>query len=881
MMGKRRTDKLHKMKLRHRLRTLFFKSKFDAEMAEEMRHHLEEQAERHVEAGMSPAEARFAAQREFGNVGAIQQQAREVRPGIWWEQFGKDLGFTIRSLWRARGFSVTVIGTLVLGIGVATMVFKLVAPALLLPYSFPHSEELFLVGQRDQGGQDKILRPFIFGVQFQAYRDQTSVFRGYAVLHMDLVNVVIAHEPSMVSLYQISPDFFPTLGIQAALGRTFLPEEFSEDRRRVVVISDVFWRTRFNADPNVLGQTLIIDRDPCTIVGVLRPGQMWPVYFDHGEIFQPMAPLRVDPANPHTGALFVLGRIQPGISREQACDALARTVLPELSPTAARFFERQRPDLVSLRDLRIPDKHTGVLVAAGLLLYLTAGLNAVNLMLVRLLGRRQELSIRLALGGSRGRIMRLLALESAGLALLAGIVVMVAAKWLFPSLLFLITRQESAGSPLLNWSVFGCIAGLSILASLGVAILPAIRLAKANLQPALKSGGSGGGESRGLARLRGTLVILQSALAVILLSGAGLMIRSFEKIHATDLGINPVGLFKVRLIFPAGPAPDQNARLQLFDRLRVHLGVLPGVKGVTFGEDTVLTGGFWGREQVELSDGTYLPTTGSFVAADFYRVAGLTLRKGRWFSEDRSQNEVVVSETMAKALYGARDPIEKTFKLKAYPNLTYRVVGVARDVRESVRSPSGMRFYAPCWWYPPLISTLVLRLEREPGPEFAGLVRHAIYEFDPGLLAYDVTSFSEVVENSLWSELFAYKILKVLAAIALGLAMVGIFATVAYTVNCKQREFGVRLALGARPVDLHRLVLRRSLLLAVVGVAIGLGAASGLTRYMQSLLYETTPFDPLVHGMVAVLLLAAAVLACWLPARRAAKVDPIVALRAE
>jgi putative ABC transport system permease protein len=359
------------------------------------------------------------------------------------------------------------------------------------------------------------------------------------------------------------------------------------------------------------------------------------------------------------------------------------------------------------------------------------------------------------------------------------------------------------------------------------------------------------------------------------------MVRSFEKIHETDLGINPVGLFKVQLTFPADAVPDAEARLLMFDRLRARLVTLPGVKGVTYGEDTVLTGGFWGREQVRKDDGTYLATTGSFVAADFYRVAGLTMLRGRWFSEDRSQNEVVVSETMAKALYGNRDPLEMTFKLKAYPKLTYRVVGVARDVRESVRSPSGMRFYAPCWWYPPLISTLVLRLDREPGPEFAGLVRHAIYEFDPRLLAYNVTSFSDEIENSLWSELFAYKVLKVLAGIALGLAMVGMFSTVTYTVHCKRREFGIRLALGALPKDLHQLVIWRSLAVAAFGVAVGVSGGLVLTRFMQSLLFETAPSDPSVYLLVAVLLLVMAAIAAWLPARRAAKVDPVIALRAE
>ncbi len=862
-------------------RSLFRRAKLDAQLSEEMRTHVEMATEANVAKGMSPDEARYAALREFGNVASLHERAREERLGIWLEQLGKDAVFALRSLLRARAFTLTVIGTLSLGIGVATVVFKLVAPAILFTAPFPDARRLHFIYYNDKNLHGGSMRPWQWELQLQAYRDQTAVFSEYAAVRPTMANALVGDVPVFATVQLVSPDSFHTLEIRPVLGRAFLPEEFGEAGNKTVILSDRFWRKQCNADPAVLGRNILLDQQSYTVVGVLGPGQAWPMFFPDGDIFQPMPAWRFNPLEPLGARIFVVGRLKPGISADQAESALQRVLLPELPAEAVRLIAAQRIGLVSLQDYHFPNGRQWLIAGAALLLYLTACLNAVNLMLVRLLGRRRELSIRLALGGARTRIVRLLALESIALALGASAMVSLAAYWVFPFLLPLFNGPDTTRVPFLDWSSFGCIAVLSFVACLTIVLLPAIRLARAEIQPGLKDGGFGLGESRRLARLRGGLVVLQGALAVILLTGTGLMVRSFERMRAIDLGINPVGLVRIQLAFPVGYQQGFEERLQIFERLQDRMRRLPGVKGATFGEDAMMTGYTVEREEVEMADGSFRRTTGSYVATDFYQVAGLKMREGRWFSPDRTQNEVVINETMARALYGERDPLEQAFKLKAYPQYTYRVVGVVHDVRESIRSAPGLRFFAPCWWYPPLVSTLVLRLERDPEPEFLGKVRQAIYEFDPHLLAYRVGSFGEHWDETITAELLAYRVLRTLAAIALGLAMVGMFSTVAYTVDCKRREFGVRLALGALPGDLRELVLKRSLITAATGTVIGIGAGLALSRFMQSLLFETDTYDPVVYVGVAGLLLVMAVLACWLPARRAAKVDPIVALRAE
>jgi putative ABC transport system permease protein len=367
-------------------------------------------------------------------------------------------------------------------------------------------------------------------------------------------------------------------------------------------------------------------------------------------------------------------------------------------------------------------------------------------------------------------------------------------------------------------------------------------------------------------------VILQAALAVVLLSGTGLMVRTFQKLHRVDLGFDPVGKVKIHVAFPHGFELKPQAQFLYFERLQKRVGTLPGVKGVAFGNDALLTG-FAGTARLQMADGTFMPTAGNYASDDYQRTAGLILKRGRWLSGAHRRSEVVINEALAKARFGDRNPIGESIKVQVSGNYPFEVVGVLQDVRDTVRSSAGPHIYFPIWMYPPNCNMLVLRLDRDPGKEFAGLIRRTLYEFDPKLIVVDVNSIDDVVENSMAAERYAFRILRALSGIALGLAVVGLFSVVAYTVDTCMKEFGVRLALGAKPENLHRLVMQRGLATSAVGIVVGIFGALGLTRFMQSLLFESTPFDPLVYVFVAAMLLAATVAACWLPARRAARVD--------
>lgn len=806
----------------------------------------------------------------------VGQRADKSSRWVWLELWGKDAAFAVRSLCRARGFTLTVLATLTLGIGVATIAINLTAWILFRAQPYPHSEQLFMLGYKDKQSP---FTPIRTGLHFQAYQEQTSVFSEYAAVKRDLANVVVADEPGIANVLSVSVECLRVLGIKPVLGRAFLPEEHRSGPDNVVVISNLFWREKFQTAADVLGRKVLVDQQVCTVIGVFKASQPFPAGFE-GEIYRPLV-LSPDATQPFDQVLMVIGRLAPGISREQAAAALATVKLTGLPSWAEAFFADQQPVLNELTYLARPETFWVIFVAAAML-YAIACLNAMNLMLVRLLNRRRELSIRLALGGTRWQLIRLLLIESVGLAITASLAVVLAARWLFPPLFELINGNAAARYQDF-WNMFnlGCIGGLGLLACVTVVVVPAWRMSKADINTNLKEGGTAQGTSRRMARLRSGLVILQAAFAVILLAGTGLMVRSFDKLHQVDLGFKPSGIVKVRIAFPRGYDLAPEARLQLFERLQERLATVPGVRGVSYGQDTLLEGGFWGTAQLLMPDGTYRPVAGSFVAANFLKTAGLTLKKGRWLSGRRGDFEVVINESFAKARFGDEDPIGKTFRLLVSGDYGNPIVGVVADVKETVRSVAGMRMYAPNWAYPPNISSLLLRLDQDPPKEFAGVVRRAIYETDPRLIVSTVNSINVEVGNSMWSERYAFMILKGLSLIALGLAVVGLFSVIAFTVDSRRQEFGVRLALGATPGNLHRLVMRRGVATAAIGIVVGVAGALGLTRFMQSLLFETTPNDPLVYAGVAVVMLIAAVLACWLPARRASAVDPIIALRSE
>jgi len=795
---------------------------------------------------------------------------------VWLGQFLSDLRFSIRSLCRARAFSLTVLFTLILGIGVTTLVYEITEWIIFRESPFPASEQLFFVGTKDKKDQPQYYRPGFF---FQAFQDQTSVFQEYAAVEHPVSNVVLKGQPIPETVVNVSTDCFRTLAIQPVLGRGFLPEEFRAGNNNEIVITDLIWRKLFNAAPDVLGRQITIDGQVCTIVGVFGREQKFPANFDAG-IYRPLV-FRLDPSQIWQPGLVIIGRLKPGITREKALAALAVVKLPPLPQWASAFFADQTAILTNITELTRPDVWW-VMMAAAVFLYAIACLNAMNLMLIRLLDRRRELSIRFAVGGSRWQVTQVVAIEGLLLSLVAWLAVILFVRWGFPPIFAILNgNDESTYASYLDWRTLLCAGGLSVFACLAATAAPASRLLRADINSGLKEGGPSMGESRRAARVRSWFVVLQAAFAVILLTGTGLMVRSFQELRKVDLGFDPVGKVKVWVLPPAGYTLKPDARLELFERLQKRLSVLPGVRGASYGQDSLLIGQFWGTAQLKMADGTFQATAGNFVSSDYQKTAGLTLKEGRWFSEKRGAYEVVINETMAKTRFRDRDPVGQFIQLQVSGDAQYPVVGVVKDVRDNMRTSPGMRFYTPAWVYPPNVDTLVLRLDRDPPKEFAGLVRRAVYEVDPNLVTTDVRSINQQVTDTMWAEHYAYTILRGLAAIALALTVVGIFSVIAFTVDSRMTEFGVRLALGATPSDLNQLVMRRGMTAAAAGIAIGIAGALGLTRFMKSMLFGTTSYDPLVYVAVAVALLMAAVAACWLPARRAARVDVARLLKSE
>lgn len=866
------------------LRSLFTRRKLDAQLIEEIRTHLEMETEAKIAAGASREEAIDGAQREFGNVASVQERTRDERGWVWLEQIWKDFGFAVRSIVRARGFTLTVIATLAVGIGVATVVFDLSSWILFHAQPYPDPSRLYLIGYKDKQGAFATWRS---GLYFQAYQEQTDVCTEYAAVKADASNIVIDGTPVFANVRRTSIDCFHTLGIRPALGRTFLSEEHLSGADNVIVLSDLFWRQHFHASADVLSRKVRIDEQICTVVGVLAATQTMPAPFA-GDVYRPFVPVtgprdfKASPAGIFDPTLAVIGRLRNGVTMQQAQSALAAVKLDGLPDWAAAYFAGQQTTLRTLAASNRPEIYWVMIIAAAFL-YAIACLNTMNLSLVRLLARRRELSIRLAIGGSRWQIARLLIIENAVLAFGAGLAVILAARWAFPALFVLINHDEAVRyRSYWDWDTLACTGVLSLLACVAVLFVSVTRLLKTSPNATLKESGTTKGESVRMGRTRNSLVSLQAALAVVLLAGTGLMVRSFEKLHEIDLGFDPTGKVKVQILFPPGHKPaNLEARLQLFSRLQKKLTFLPGVEAVSYGSDALLIGAFYGTAQLQMANGTFEPTAGSYVADDLDRTVGLTLKKGHWVSETGTDHQVVINEALAKKRFGDQNPIGQSIEIQADAT-PLEVVGVIQDIRDDARSPAGMHIYFQNRIsFPPNINTLFLRFDRSSGVEFAETIRKAIYEFDPSLIAVAILPLVDVLNNSMIAEQYAYTILRGLTSIALTLAAIGMFAVLTFAVSARMQEFGVRTALGATPSDLHRLVLTRGLKTVTVGLGVGLLGALALTRFMQSLLFETSPNEPVVYLIVTIVLLSVAVLACWLPARRAAKVDPVISLRAE
>ncbi|HWA85120.1 MAG TPA: ABC transporter permease [Opitutus sp.] len=794
-----------------------------------------------------------------------------------------DLRFALRSLARHRTFTLVVTLTLALGIGSAASIFSVTDWILFRANAFP--DDVFLVGGANDLSRSN---PNRYDFMARAYMAQTGAMSEWAKAAYLSGNVVVEGQPVATSCLGVSPNLMPMLGITPALGRGFVAGEDVEGRNDVVIVTHQFWQQHLGGTPAALGRKLRVGDSLCTVVGVFREAQNFPPYL-YSAVFRPLT-YRVDPARPWNPSLLLFGRLQPGVTREVATQILSSARVDPPKQLRASLVN-DHPVLSSMDELNqaLHLQIYWVLLGAVGFLYAIACLNASNLMLVRMLGQRRELCIRLALGGGRWRIIRLLAVESFSLSLLASLAGVVVANWLFPLLL------RAAGNPnsTPNWALWHLnprvlvVLGLLTLAtSLLIVIIPAFRVLRADIHSGLKDGGPALGESRTLARLRGLLVVLQAAFAVILLAGAGLMIRTFHRFQKIDLGFDPAGRIKVQIGFPPDAPSGSEVRLARLREIQTDLAHIPGVRAAGFGSDILLPGYYFASQSIAGPEGKPIRAAMVGFNVGYQNVAGIKLRRGQWLTQSTG-NEILVSETLARTLWPNQDPIGRFLRpaSSAYsPPPDWKgwlVVGVVGDVRSTMREAPGLFVYCPESWFAAGFNTFILRLARDFDPSFAGAIRRNLYSFDPDLVVYQIVPLAELRNSQLWIERLANSVLEVLAGIALALTIVGLFSVLAYTVDRRMGEFGVRVALGATRRDLVELVLRRGLMLTLVGVVLGAAAALALTRCLQSLLFETSAQDPWILAAVAVILVFTSILACALPAARATKVDVSRLLRSE
>jgi putative ABC transport system permease protein len=878
-----------------RLRALFRRESVEAELDEELRAHVEQQVEKYVHSGLPVEEARRRARLEFGGLDQVKEECRDSRGVNFIETTLQDIRYGARKLARSPGFTAVAVATLALGIGANTLIFSVVNAAILHPLPFRDAGRLVTqwatsptIGYSGPGSlTDK---------EYMEWRDQNRAFSDVAAFRGQPTNLTGVGEPVRLNGATITASLLRVLDVNPALGRAFAPEEEAAGHDRVVLLSDRLWRSRFGSHPAALGKAIRLDGEFYTVIGVMPEGFGFP---NEAEVWTPLT-LK---SEEHNATLQIVARLKPGVSLERARNDA--TVIGERRPAKAGDWE-WHTTLVPLSEAVASDLRTPLLVlfaAVGLVL-LIACANVANLFLARAATRNSEVAVRKALGASRIRLVRQMLTESVlvavfggglGLALaalgqsfVARAASLLPRNWGSPSAA---AHIASAGIDL--W-VLGFTLAISLLTVLLFGLAPALWASRGGLIPSLKeeSRSSTGGRER--AYLRDGIVAAEVALAVVLLVGAGLLIRSFLHLMRVDPGFDPQNVLTMNISLPDSRYQSVGSMIAFEQQALERLSALPGVKsaggvfGLPLGHFGV-AGDFTVEGQLQLTLGSQpLIASKILVGGDYFRAIGIPLVRGRFFDERDSETAphvVVVSQSLARHYWPTEKALGKRLKPGFSNDAWCTVVGVVGDTKQDGlgRAPSPALYLsyaqAPATFLMQDI-TLVLRSGADP-LSLVAAARGAVQAVDPDLPVFDVATMGQLVHHSVSASRFNFALLGVFAMLALVLAAVGIYGVMSYAVAQRTHEIGVRVALGAEASDIIRQVVRQGMLPAVIGIATGTAGAWGMTRFLSSLLFGVRPTDPVTFTLVPVLLAAVGALACLLPARRATKVDPVVALRYE
>jgi putative ABC transport system permease protein len=801
----------------------------------------------------------------------------------------QDLRFALRTLAKSPGFTAAAVLTLALGIGADTAVFSVVDAVLLDPLDFPREEELFTVWE-DHTVRGGPASEWTGRAVFDSWRDGSEGFAALTAVTGWSAAFSGGDRTEVVPGAAVSHEYFRVLGREPVLGRGFLAEEETPGEDRVLVLSHGLWERRFGADPGVVGSTLTVNSEPFVVVGVAPPGLQAPIVAD-AEVW---TPLSFDPVDEDWGNYYlrVIGRLAPG--RDAAAAAA------ELDGVMRRLGEVHPADLAETGVTLVPLRRTVAgpartpllaLLGAVVLVLLVACANVANLVLARAFGRDRELAVRTALGAGRRRLVHQLVTESLVLAALGGVLGLVLGQVGME----LLRAFAPPGTPRLDEvgfdaTVFAFALGATALTGLLFGLVPALLVSRSPLTVSLHEGGRGG-SSRGRARLRAGLVVAELALGLALLVGAGLLIRTLGALQRVDPGFRTEGVVAGRLVFPTAQYPEPERVRALLDEVVARLEATPGVEAAGAVSVLPLSGGQTDVSYVvegrippageEPATDYRVATPGYFEALEIPRLRGRLLRPG-----DDAQGALVavVSEELVRRAFPGEDPVGRRIKVGGTrnPETPWRtIVGVVGGVRDNAlgRTPDP-EIYLPMAQQPSRVMRVVAR--SSAGTErLAEALRQAVEGVDRALPVSQVAAVAETVRGTLAPERFVAGLLAVFAGVALALAAVGLYGVMAYAVGQRTREIGIRMALGARPREVLGLVLRQGAGLLAGGLAAGALAAWGLSRLLRGLLYGVAPYDPATFAAMAALLAATAVAATWLPARRAARLAPVEALRVE
>jgi putative ABC transport system permease protein len=881
--------------LRDRLRALFGRETVIEDIDRELGLHVDLQTDANIAAGMSPDEARREALRSFGNLPKIRDAAYDVKGGGFFETLSQDIRYGARVLTKHKTFTLVAVLTLALGIGANTAIFSVVNELLLRPLPYRDPDRIVMVWEVTPEGrhQNTTSRG-----NFRAWREQNQSFDNMAAFSDQRHNLTGEGEPEELSVQRTNPEFFKVLGVDPLLGRPLVPEDAEANKPNVAVLSYGLWQRRFGGQANVIGKPIMLSGVPFVVVGVMpphfqffirqrsgtgRPAELWTVL-----------PMPTTPEAARGRFLGVVARLKNGVSVDQAGTEM-RTIAARLSEAVPEVNKNFTAEVLPLREQFSGNVRRPLLLLLGAVgfVLLIACANVANLLLSLATSREKEIALRAALGASRLRIVRQLLTESFLLAMLGSLVGFALALWGIKALVAISPRDlinlQSVG---LNVTVLMWTLLLSLTTGIIFGLAPALQITRLNLNDSLKEGGKGdSGHATGSRRLRSVLVVSEIALAVVLLASAGLLVKSFINLQQVDRGFDSQNLLTMVVRLPESTYKEDPQVVGFFRQALDRIQALPGVRGGGIVNFLPFYGGLGsatgftieGRPQPLPGDE---PSTDVRVAdAGYFQTMRIPLLQGRNFT-DVEMNEprrvVLINEAMAREHFAGENPIGRRIDVQMFDKPTpTEIIGVVGNVKyESLIDEVHPTVY---FTHPDLtysFMTLVIRTEGEPAA-LAPAVHREIRSLDPNQPVSDVRTMNQVMSETVSRARFNTLLLGLFAGLATLLSAVGIFGVMNYSVALRTHEIGLRLAIGAQPRQVLVLVLKQGLVLTLVGVGLGLLAAFALTRLLSGLLFGVAAADAATFATISLLLVAVSLLASYLPARRAMRIDPLAALRYE